>query len=84
MSIIEKGIINDCFNIAANNHLTNKEVVQAVIKKFNKTDAEIEYVEDRWGQDIRYSVDTSKITKATGWIPQYAGGLNLDFIDEEL
>ena len=62
MSIIEKGIINDCFNIAANNHFTNKEVVQAVIKKFNKTDAEIQYVEDRWGQDIRYSVDTSKIT----------------------
>jgi dTDP-glucose 4,6-dehydratase len=84
MSIIEKGITNDCFNIAANNHLTNKEVVQTIIKKFNKTDAEIQYVEDRWGQDIRYSVDTSKITQATGWQPLHVGRLNLDFIDEEL
>ena len=84
MSIIDKGITNDCFNIAANNHLTNKEVVQAVIKRFDKTDDEIQHVEDRWGQDIRYSVDTSKITQATGWMPQHIGGLNLDFIDEEL
>ena len=84
MSIIEKGITNDCFNIAANNHFTNKEVVQTIIKKFNKTDAEIQYVEDRWGQDIRYSVDTSKITQATGWQPLHVGRLNLDFTDEEL
>ena len=55
-----------------------------MIKKFNKTEKEIEYVEDRWGQDIRYSVDTSKIKQATGWKPQRVGGLNLDFVDEEL
>ena len=84
MSIIDKGIVNDCFNIAANNHFTNKEVALSVIKKFNKTEEQIEYVEDRWGQDIRYSVDTSKINNATGWQPRYIGGLNLDFVDEEL
>ena len=84
MSIIDKGIVDECFNIAANNHFTNKEVALAVIKKFNKTEKEIEYVEDRWGQDIRYSVDTSKIKQATGWKPQRVGGLNLDFVDEEL
>ena len=84
MSIIDKGIVDECFNIAANNHFTNKEVALAVIKKFNKTEKEIEYVEDRWGQDIRYSVDTSKIKQATGWKPHRVGGLNLDFVDEEL
>ena len=84
MSIIDKGIVDECFNIAANNHFTNKEVALAVIKKFNKTEKEIEYVDDRGGQDIRYSVDTSKIKQATGWKPQRVGGLNLDFVDEEL
>jgi dTDP-D-glucose 4,6-dehydratase len=59
--------------------------VKAVIKKFNSDPEEyIEFVEDRWGQDVRYSVDTTKITKATGWKPKYFYGLNLDFIDEEL
>jgi len=85
LSIINKGVKNECFNIAANNHIKNIDVVKAVIKKFNSDPEEyIEFVEDRWGQDVRYSVDTTKITKATGWKPKYFYGLNLDFIDEEL
>ena len=84
MSIIDKKIKNQCFNIAANNYIQNIDVVRAIIKTFNKTDEEIQFVEDRWGQDIRYSVDTSKITKATGWKPKYFYGLNLDFINEKL
>jgi dTDP-glucose 4,6-dehydratase len=84
LSIIKKKIKNECFNIAANNYIKNIEVVKAIIKKFNKTEDEIQFVEDRWGQDIRYSVDTSKITKSTGWKPKYFYGLNLDFIDEKL
>ena len=85
LSLINKGVKNECFNIAANNHIKNVDVVKAVIKKFNSDPEEyIEFVEDRWGQDVRYSVDTTKITNATGWKPKYFYGLNLDFIDEEL
>ena len=83
MSIIDKKIKNQCFNVAANNYIKNIDVVRAIIKTFNKTDEEIQFVEDRWGQDIRYSVDTSKITESTGWKPKYFYGLNLDFIDED-
>lgn len=84
MSIIDKKIKNQCFNIAANNYIKNIDVVRSIIKVFNKTEDEIQFVEDRWGQDIRYSVDISKITKATGWKPKYTGGLKLDFINEKL
>ena len=84
MSIIDKKIKNQCFNIAANNYIKNIDVVRAIIKTFNKTDEEIQFVEDRWGQDVRYSVDTSKITKATGWKPKHFYGLTLDFINEKL
>ena len=59
-------------------------MVRAIIKTFNKTDEEMQFVEDRWGQDIRYSVSTSKITNATGWKPKHFYGLNLDFINEKL
>lgn len=84
MSIIDKKIKNQCFNIAANNYIKNIDVVRSIIKVFNKTEDEIQFVEDRWGQDIRYSVDISKITKTTGWKPKYTGGLKLDFINEKL
>ena len=85
LSIIDKGVKNECFNIAANNHIKNIDVVKAVIKKFDSDpDKYIEFVEDRWGQDVRYSVNTDKINKVTGWKPKYFYGLNLDFIDEEL
>tara|TARA_R110002020_G_scaffold366278_1_gene578366 strand:- start:5054 stop:5965 length:912 start_codon:yes stop_codon:yes gene_type:complete len=85
LSIINKGIKNECFNIAANNHIKNIDVVKAVIKKFGSDpDKYIEFVEDRWGQDVRYSVNTDKVTQLTGWKPKYFYGLNLDFIDEKL
>lgn len=90
LSIIDNNIKNNCFNIAANNYLTNIDAVKSVIRFVNNTsdlsvgNEYINFVEDRWGQDVRYSVDISKIKEVTGWQPKYTQGLYLDFINEKI
>jgi dTDP-glucose 4,6-dehydratase len=38
----------------------------------NKTESEIEYVQDRKGHDLRYSVDWSKAQKEIDYSPQFS------------
>jgi dTDP-glucose 4,6-dehydratase len=72
--LLESGIKNDVFNIAAENFMTNLEVAKQVLEWENKDESNIEFVENRWGQDLRYAVDSSKIRKL-GWKPKYENGL---------
>ena len=74
--LIEGKYKNEIFNIAAQNHLTNLEVVDTILK-WNGKDREIlEFVPNRWGQDSRYSVNTTKILD-TGWSPKHKKGIFL-------
>jgi dTDP-glucose 4,6-dehydratase len=67
-TLIVSGYANDVFNIGANNHMTNLQVVDTLLDSFGKTREEIQFVPNRWGQDLRYSLDTSKI-RSIGWEP---------------
>lgn len=75
MLLIEKNIKNDIYNIAAENYLTNLQVAKQVLQWMNKTDSCLKFVENRWGQDLRYAVNSSKI-RALGWTPKYEQGLH--------
>ena len=70
-SLISKGKPGEIYNITAWNEITNKEVVERVLKQLGKSTDLIEKVGDRPGHDKRYSIDASKITKTTGWEPRY-------------
>ena len=78
ITIIEKGVVNDIFNISGNFELQNIDVVTRILKLFNGSIDVDEYITEwaRSGQDVRYSIDDSKL-KALGWKPK------ADF-DEEL
>lgn len=73
--LIEKGVKNDLFNIAAENFMTNLEVVDTILNWYNKDRRSVRFVENRWGQDLRYAVDSSKI-RELGWQPKYEKGLH--------
>lgn len=73
--LLQSGIKNEVFNIAAENFMTNLEVAKEMLKWENKDDSCIEFVDNRWGQDLRYAVDSSKIRKL-GWKPKYENGLH--------
>lgn len=73
-TLISHGVKNDTFNIGADNHMTNLEVVDTLLNCFGKTREEIQFVPNRWGQDLRYSLNTSKI-RSIGWSPKQAKGI---------
>ena len=72
--LIENGIKNETFNIGANNHMTNLEVVTDLLESFGKNKEQIQFVDNRWGQDLRYSLDTNKIN-SLGWSPKHSNGI---------
>ena len=74
LMLIENGIKNETFNIGANNHMTNLEVVTDLLESFGKNKEQIQFVDNRWGQDLRYSLDTNKIN-SLGWSPKHSNGI---------
>lgn len=68
--VLEKGKRGGIYNIASGEEKTNLEVVNTILNIIGKNKDLIEFVEDRLGHDIRYSLDSSKIRKL-GWIPKY-------------
>jgi dTDP-glucose 4,6-dehydratase len=78
-SLIQSDKRNDIFNIGANNYLKNIDVVNTLLKLKNKDSSMIQYVQNRWGQDLKYSINTSKINNI-GWFPKYNNGLYTDWI----
>tara|TARA_R110002060_G_scaffold27200_7_gene37001 strand:+ start:933 stop:1823 length:891 start_codon:yes stop_codon:yes gene_type:complete len=73
--IIESGIRNETYNIAAENHMTNLEVVDTILKWKEKDRRSVKFVENRWGQDLRYSISATKLRKLR-WLPKYARGIH--------
>jgi len=72
-----KGKAGEIYNIGGGLELTNLELTKQILGAMNKTESEIEYVQDRKGHDLRYSVDWSKAQKEIGYSPQvnFAEGL---------
>ena len=73
-TLIQGGAKNDVFNIGANNHMTNLEVALDLLESFGKGKEGIQFVDNRWGQDIIYSLSTDKIKKF-GWTAKQTKGI---------
>jgi len=73
--LLEKNIKNDIYNIAAENHMTNLQVAHEVSSWYGKTTQDTcQFVENRWGQDLRYAVSSEKL-RSVGWLPKHPLGL---------
>jgi len=72
--IIESSIKNEIFNISAENHMTNLEVLDIILKWTDQNKKILQFVENRWGQDLRYSISSKKLRKL-GWSPHHTKGL---------
>jgi len=67
---LRKGKSGEVYNISAGNELTNLQVVEKILEIMNKPRDLMEFVEDRPGHDLRYSLDSSKIRKELNWRPK--------------
>lgn len=77
-SILMHDTIGETYLISANQEKRNIDVVTEILKRLNKPESLVEYVEDRPGHDMRYALDASKIKKELGWKPKYDFDSGLD------
>jgi dTDP-glucose 4,6-dehydratase len=69
-AVLTKGKAGEIYNIGGGLELTNMELTEKILHAFGKGSESIEYVEDRKGHDLRYSVDWTKINRELGYEPQ--------------
>ncbi len=70
--LIYKGRPGEVYNISSGNELENIKLVKMILSLMGKDESLIEFVEDRPGHDLRYSLDSSKIREEIGWKPKYS------------
>ncbi len=68
-SVLTKGQAGNVYNIGGGTELTNLELTHQILQLMGKEKSWINYVTDRLGHDIRYSVDISKISIELGYQP---------------
>ena len=71
LQTLEKGKAGEIYNISAGNGLPNLKIVELILNIMKKPVNLIEFVDDRPGHDIRYSLDSTKIQSQTGWSPKH-------------
>ena len=70
MLVLEKGITGESYNISTSNEINNLTLVTKILEILNKSKESIQFVEDRPGEDTRYSLDSTKIYEELGWTPR--------------
>ena len=70
--VMREGEKGEIYNISSGEEKTNLEVVKTILDLMGKDDSLIEFVEDRPGHDLRYSLDSTKIREELGWKPKHS------------
>ncbi len=76
-AVLTSGKPGNIYNIGGGRELTNRDLTDLILRKFSRDELSIEYVADRLGHDLRYSVSHEKITRELGYQPkiQFEEGL---------
>ncbi len=65
--VVKKGKIGEAYNLGSNLEKQNIQVARAILKALEAGNDRIEFVKDRPGHDIRYSIETKKINSEVKW-----------------
>ena len=68
--VATRGKAGNVYNIGGRNELSNLELAETILTEMGETRSRIEFVGDRKGHDLRYSVDSSKILAELGFEPK--------------
>ncbi len=68
--VLERGERREIYNVSSGEEKTNLEVVRTILDIMGKDESLIEFVEDRPGHDVRYSLDSWKIMRELKWRPK--------------
>lgn len=67
--VLERGIRGEIYNIGGGQELTNIEIAKILIENMGFDESVIDFVKDRKGHDLRYSVNWEKIHTQLGYAP---------------
>jgi dTDP-glucose 4,6-dehydratase len=75
--IFHKGVSGETYNIGGNNEWKNIDLIRLLCRIMDRKLGRVEgtseklitFVKDRAGHDLRYAIDSSKITAELGWSP---------------
>ena len=72
--LLDSKLVNETYNIGSNNEISNIELVNKILTMMNKDFGFsssifnlVEFVEDRFGHDQRYAINSRKINLDLGW-----------------
>lgn len=71
-TVLRKGRKGEVYNVSSGNELSNLQVVDGILELMGKPRNLVEFVEDRPGHDVRYSLDSSKIRSELDWRPRHS------------
>ena len=69
-AVLMGGRPGEVYNIGGGRELTNIEITKLILEEMNADRSTIEFVADRNGHDLRYSVDWTKINRELGYEPK--------------
>jgi dTDP-glucose 4,6-dehydratase len=75
---LTQGKSGEIYNIGGGRELNNLEITDLILNSMGADKSSIEFVEDRKGHDLRYSVDWTKIKRELGYEPQVSFEDGLD------
>lgn len=67
MKVLFDGKSGQAYNVSANNELDNLTLVKKILSMMGKSEDLLEFVEDRPGHDLRYSLNSQKIRNELRW-----------------
>lgn len=70
--VFNRGKVGEKYNIGGECEVKNIDLVKTLLNLLNASEDLIEYVQDRPGHDLRYSIDNAKIKSELGWSPKYS------------
>lgn len=79
LSVFTQGLPGEKYNVGGHNEKTNLSIVHTLCDVLDEKSPRVDgvsyreqiiFVKDRPGHDMRYAIDSSKIQKKLGWVPE--------------
>ena len=67
--VLQKGKAGEIYNIGGGRELSNIDLTKIILNEMKFDESRIQYVSDRKGHDLRYSLNIDKATKELDYVP---------------
>jgi dTDP-glucose 4,6-dehydratase len=69
-TILHQGREGEIYNLGAGNEWANVEIARRILQLLGKPESLLTYVQDRPGHDRRYALESEKVQRELGWVPE--------------